>query len=176
MTLKPIILLASARKDSDTKGFLDKVFKNTDHKIIDLLDFSILHYDYNHQYSAEDEFFKIIEEEVLPHQSIVFATPVYWYTMSGLMKIFFDRLTDLVTIKKQLGRQLKGKSTFLLAVGTDEEMPAGFETPFKLTSVYLNMSYEGCIYHSTKTSKKQELIQDSIDNFISKIKGNMTDF
>ena len=175
MTSKPIILLASARKDSDTNGFIEKVFINTDHKIIDLLDFSILHYDYTNQYSAEDEFFKIIEEEILPHQSIVFATPVYWYAMSGLMKIFFDRLTDLITIKKQLGRQLKGKSTFLLAVGTDEEMPAGFETPFKLTSTYLDMSYEGCIYYSTKNPKKQEHIQDSIDNFISKIKGNMTD-
>ena len=176
MTPKPIILLASARKDSDTKKFLDKVFKNTDHKIIDLLDFSILHYDYNHQYSEEDEFFKIIEEEVLPHQSIVFATPVYWYSMSGLMKIFFDRLTDLVTIKKQLGRQLEGKSTFLLAVGTDDEMPAGFETPFKLTSEYLNMSYQGNIYYSTKKANKQELVQDSIDNFISKIKRNITEF
>jgi multimeric flavodoxin WrbA len=175
MTFKPVILLASARKDSDTKVFLEEVFKNTDHKLVDLLDFSIQPYDYNNQYSAQDKFFTLIEEEILTHQSIVFATPVYWYAMSGLMKIFFDRLTDLVTIKKQLGRQLKGKSTFLLAVGTDEEMPAGFETPFKLTSAYLNMLYEGCIYYSTKNPKQQELIQDSIDNFISKIRRNMID-
>ena len=174
MTIKPIIILGSARKDSDTKNFLERVFKQTDHKLIDLLDFHILPFSYLPGYSMGDEFFKIIEEEVLSHKLIVFATPVYWYAMSGLMKVFFDRLTDLVTIRKQIGRQLRGKSTFLLAVGTDEEMPPGFETPFKLTSEYLDMSYEGCIYYSTKHPKKEEFIQDSIETFISKIKNSTT--
>ncbi len=40
---------------------------------------------------------------------LIFATPVYWYSMSGIMKVFFDRITDLLTIKKDIGRKLKGK-------------------------------------------------------------------
>lgn len=67
---------------------------------------------------------------MLHDDKIIFATPVYWYSMSGLMKTFFDRLTDLVTIQKSVGRKLKGKETFLFAVGTDDLLPAGFTIPF----------------------------------------------
>ena len=165
----PIIILASARRNSDTKNFLEKVFKNRDFKLIDLLDFSVSFYDYNHQYPKDDEFFKIIEE-LIKHDIIVFATPVYWYAMSGLMKTFFDRLTDVVTIKKEYGRQLKDKSIFLLVVGTDKELPVGFDKPFELTSGYLHMSYQGHIYYSTKHPKPEQLVEDLIDTFNNKIK------
>jgi multimeric flavodoxin WrbA len=171
MTGKPVIILGSARKDSDTKNFLERVFVQTDYKLIDLLDFHVSPFSYLHGYSTGDEFLKIIEK-LIQEDAIVFATPVYWYAMSGLMKIFFDRLTDLVTIKKPMGKELKGKSTFLIVVGKEEEMPPGFETPFKFTSTYLNMSYEGCIYYSTKHPKSDEIMQHSIDTFISKIKSS----
>ena len=164
----PVIILASARKDSDTRKFLEKLFKNTEYKIIDLLDFTVLPYDYDHKYSSDDEFFKIIEEIML-HDVIVFATPVYWYSMSGLMKTFFDRLTDLVTIKKEYGRQLKDKSTFLVVVGTDKVLPGGFDKPFELSSRYLKMSYQGSIYYSTKHTEPEQLIGDLINSFIQKV-------
>lgn len=70
--------------------------------------------------------------------------------MSGIMKTFFDRLTDIVNINKQHGRQMKGKETYLLAVGAEEVLPSGFEEPFALTSAYFNMQYKGCYYCSTK--------------------------
>jgi len=164
----PVILLASARKDSDTKKFIEKVFSNTEYKVIDLLDFTVLPYDYSHQYSEKDEFFKIIEE-LMQHETIVFATPVYWYSMSGLMKTFFDRLTDLVTIKKEYGRQLKDKSTFLIVVGTDKGLPVGFDKPFELSSRYLKMSYQGSIYYSTKHTEPEQSIGDLINLFIQKV-------
>ena len=167
----PVILLASARKDSDTKKFIEKVFSNTEYKVIDLLDFTVLPYDYSHQYSEKDEFFKIIEE-LMQHETIVFATPVYWYSMSGLMKTFFDRLTDLVTIKKTSGRDLKDKSTFLVAVGTDKELPVGFDKPFELTSWYLHMLYLGHIYFSTKHQLPVQMMEYIIELFIQKVKDN----
>ncbi|WP_181306792.1 flavodoxin family protein [Rufibacter sp. XAAS-G3-1] len=91
-----------------------------------------------------------IIERVSRHRVIVFATPVYWYAMSGLLKTFFDRLTGLVTVQKTLGRNLKGKTVFLVAVGADAELPDGFEVPFKLTAKYLNMKYGGRLYASTE--------------------------
>ena len=107
---------------------------------------------------------------MLRHHIIVFATPVYWYAMSGLMKTFFDRFTDIVTTKKHLGIQLKGKSSLLLAVGTDQELPDGFEIPFKLSSDYLNMTYQGCIYNSTMFQKHEEKLREEIELFKYKIK------
>lgn len=150
MTDKPLIILASARKNGQTKGFIKKLFFGREYKLIDLLDFHISAYDYSNHYPDTDTFLKITEE-LLSHKIIVFATPVYWYAMSGLLKNFFDRLTDLVTTEKHLGRQLKGKFILLCAVGSDPELPKGFEVPFELTAKYFNMIYLDKIYYSTET-------------------------
>ena len=52
-------------------------------------------------YIKEDEFLKIIQA-MIESDVIVFATPVYWYAMSGSMKIFFDRFSDLISLKNFL--------------------------------------------------------------------------
>ena len=62
------------------------------------------------------------------------------------MKVFFDRLTDLVTVRQDLGRQLEGRKVFLVACGSDPELPDGFEVPFRRTADYLRMDYEGGFY------------------------------
>ena len=172
MNNKPVIILASARKNSNTKVFLERIFKNKQYRVIDLLDFIILPYDYSAKYPENDDFFKIVEE-IIQHNVIGFATPVYWYAMSGPMKIFFDRFTDLITIKKPFGRQLKDKSTFLIAVGTDKEFPEGFEKPFELSSRYLQMFYLGHIYNSTKHPASEQLMEDLIESFIHKIENHL---
>lgn len=169
MARLPLVVLASARKQSDTRAFVTRVFPGADYELIDLLDYSISPYSYENDYPDNDQFPKIIEA-ILSHNAVVFATPVYWYAMSGIMKTFFDRLTDLVTVKKHLGRQLRGKSAFLIAVGADEELPGGFEIPFKLTSGYLDMKYQGCIYYSTKFPKTQEGLQEICKAFRNKVR------
>jgi multimeric flavodoxin WrbA len=83
-------------------------------------------------------------------KNIVFATPVYWYAMSGVMKIFFDRLSDLISTSKPLGRGLAGKSVYLFSTGSELEMPDGFEVPFKRTAEYFDMNYVKSIYVSVK--------------------------
>jgi multimeric flavodoxin WrbA len=80
------------------------------------------------------------------HDAIIFATPVYWYSMSGRLKVLFDRFTDLVTVRKDLGRGLRGRSVFVLSCGSEKEMPVGFEVPFRDTAQYLGMNYEGALY------------------------------
>lgn len=145
----PVILLASARKNSDTEKYLDVLLKGIEHTRIDLLDYCISPYTYSHDYPVDDNFTEIMER-VLTFDKIIFATPVYWYSMSGLLKTFFDRFTDLVTFQKQIGRRLAGKTTALFAVGAEAELPGGFEIPFQATSIYLKMNYAGGLYYSTK--------------------------
>jgi multimeric flavodoxin WrbA len=99
--------------ESDTKKQLEKVFAEIEHTLIDLFDFNVYPYNYLGNYHLSDNFMDIIEE-ILHYDKIIFATPVYWYSMRGLMKTFFDRLTDLVTTNKTVGRGLKGKGTFYL--------------------------------------------------------------
>jgi multimeric flavodoxin WrbA len=117
--------------------------------LVDLLDSPVAPYSYAQAYPATDTFLQLADL-LLRHPVILFATPVYWYSMSGLMKNFFDRLTDLTTTHKHLGRQLAGRQVFLLATGSDPELPTGFEVPFRLTATYFNMAFAGSFYQSTK--------------------------
>lgn len=167
MNQKPLIILGSARQQSDTKTYVEFVFKDLDHKLINLLDFNISAFNYSANYSPNDDFYKLIEM-ILDRNTIIFATPVYWYSMSGLMKNLFDRFTDIVTVKKEVGRQLNGKRMFLIAVGTDKKLPDGFETPFKLTAEYLNMIYEDGIYFSTQYQDRERYQQEK-NVFIEKL-------
>ena len=156
MEEKPLILLGSARKNSDTGKLVSALFADTEIRLADLLDYRISPYSYEGRYPDDDSFQELVQLMLL-HQVVVFATPVYWYAMSGHMKNFFDRLTDLVTTHKKLGRQLEGKSTFLVAVGAETALPDGFEIPFQLTSAYFKMTFMASYYHKTG----REYVKDS---------------
>ena len=151
---KPLIISGSARKNGDTHSYLEMMFKGTTYQLTALLDYRIAAYTYADAYPEEDDFMKVVMQ-MIDADTIVMATPVYWYAMSGLMKTFFDRLTDLVTHNKALGRQLKNKSVFLLALGSDDELPQGFEVPFKLTADYFSSLYKGHLYICTKAHIQQ---------------------
>ena len=101
-------------------------------------------YDYNHA-NADDDF-AAIADAMIAAQTIIFATPVYWYAMSAPLKIFFDRLTDLTENLKAQGKALTGKSIWMIATGTEAELPEGFEIPFARTADYFGMRYRGCVY------------------------------
>lgn len=149
MNQLPLVIIGSARKDGDTYRLVCSFLKGKTAGIVDLLDYKIYPYSYTGTYPIDDQFEKIVQL-MLRHKAIIFATPIYWYAMSGLMKTFFDRLTDIVTIDKKAARQMAGKVTYLLAVGADEVLPHGFEEPFILTSAYFDMKYNGSYYCNTK--------------------------
>jgi multimeric flavodoxin WrbA len=102
------------------------------------------------QYDAklERDHFHTIVTRMLQHQHLVFATPVYWYAMSGLMKTFFDRMTDLLLTSegRKLGRALAGRRIWLIATGTDDTLPDGFIVPFQKTASYFDMSWQAAAY------------------------------
>lgn len=165
MNQSTIILLASARKESETLEVVEKIFIGKNIPCIDLLDEKISLYNYAHEYPADDGFYTIIER-CLDYKNIIFATPIYWYSMSGILKIFFDRLTDIVTVEKSLGRKLAGKKMALIALGTDPEIPPGFEMPFHLTATYFNMHFLGFLYCCTKNKKHMELSPERVNEFL----------
>jgi len=146
---KTIILLGSARKDSHTRTLLRNVFNGIDHDLVDLLDFKIAPFDYNAKYPEGDQF-QDLADRMVEAENIVFATPVYWYAMSGILKNFMDRFTDLVSVNKEKGRALAGKNVYLFSVGADQFHPHGFEVPFRETAKYLGMKYHEGVYISSR--------------------------
>jgi multimeric flavodoxin WrbA len=71
--------------------------------------------------------------------------------MSAPLKIFFDRLTDLTENLKAKGNALAGKPVWVIATGTEAELPEGFEIPFARTADYFGMTYRGAAYLYTGT-------------------------
>ncbi|HKL03929.1 MAG TPA: NAD(P)H-dependent oxidoreductase, partial [Cryomorphaceae bacterium] len=82
--MSTLIILGSARKDSHTRTLVQNVFNDTPHELVDLLDFNIATFDYEADYPKSDEYFDIVQK-MINAKTIIFATPVYWYSMSGMM-------------------------------------------------------------------------------------------
>lgn len=146
--VSPYIIFGSSRSHGDTRKAVDLVVKQKAHQLIDLNHFSISYYDYEHT-NQHDDFISLVQE-MLKHQKLVFATPVYWYTMSAIMKTFLDRITDLLTIEKDLGRQLRGKDAYVISCDGGERIQA-FEEIFKKTFNYLGMNYKGTLFYYSGT-------------------------
>lgn len=147
MIEKNIVILGTARDDSNT---LKGLVQNSPFGHFELIELNKLNIEpYSYDEPALDDFLAIVQKMVAA-EKIVFATPVYWYAMSGCLKNFFDRFTDLISTSKDVGRSLAEKEVYLFVTGSDSKLPDGFEVPFIKTSEYFDMKYRGAFYTCTK--------------------------
>jgi len=95
-------IMGSARRDGNTNDLLDLVLRTaadegaTTQKII-LADYRVEHIGNCRDckaagrcVNADDDFGKLMDQ-VYAADVLIFGSPVYWYTVSGLMKVFLDR-------------------------------------------------------------------------------------
>ena len=142
-----VAVLGSARADGDAARLCDAVCAGREAERFDL---SALHIrDYAYGSSAAGDDFLDVARAIAGADGALLVTPVYWYAMSGVLKRFVDRLTDLVTVEKALGRRLAGRRLWVAACGSDPAPPAGFEVPFERTAAYFGMRYGGLHYAAT---------------------------
>lgn len=117
----------------------------TSYKIVYLKTKQILPFDYEFN-NHNDNFFPLIKEIVGNFELIIFETPVYWYTMSGTMKIFFDRISDCLKKEKETGRKLRGIEMAILSCDSDKVLKDGLHMPFIETANYFGMKYVGDVH------------------------------
>lgn len=144
MQRQTLAILGSSRGDGNTRCVLDAVLGGRAVEILDLHEHPVTPYDYEHRNAADP--FLDFAARMATAERLVFATPVYWYSMSAQLKLFFDRLSDLVTTRKELGRALAGRRVLAVATSTAEELPSGFEVPFQRTCEYFGMHWDGCFH------------------------------
>ncbi|MEN0049227.1 MAG: NAD(P)H-dependent oxidoreductase, partial [Bacteroidota bacterium] len=137
---KGIILLGSSNSQGNTSKVAIFVSEKTGFPIVDLKAKNILEFDYEFQ-NRHDDFHPLIQEIVNHYKLIIFATPVYWYTMSGIMKTFFDRISDCLKIEKSTGRKLRGMEMAVISCASDQVLKEGFHMPFVESAKYLGMQY-----------------------------------
>lgn len=146
--MKIAVILGTSGEQGNTYQLVREFAKRADAVVFDLSQYEISYYDYQHRNKGDD--FLPLVRELIHFDHIVFATPLYWYSMSAQMKVFFDRLSDLLTIEKTLGRQLKGKSVSMLSTGNNLDFPTCFSEPISLTVRYMKMTFKGHHYVSVQ--------------------------
>lgn len=168
--MKTVIILGSSRSDGNTRQIVELIREKIEADLIDLnqLDFSF--YDYQHQNLADD--FLPTMKRIVEYDLVIFATPVYWYSMSGTLKTFFDRITDCLKIDKETGRKLRGKNMAALSCGSDETEVEGYFMPFKLTAEYLGMNYLGDVHTWIDASTPEAKVLERINEFSAKLRNS----
>lgn len=167
---KSVIILGSGRSFGDTRKLCDVISTDLKAPLIDLKTKTIGHYDYDFK-NQQDDFPDLISEIIHSYDCLVFATPVYWYSMSGRMKVFFDRLSDLLLLNKDLGRQLRGKQMAVISCGSDGDLKEGFYMPFIESASYLGMSYRGSVHGWVTENGLPEQVENRLLQFSTLLKG-----
>lgn len=167
---KTVIIAGSSRLDGATFETVDRLNQTLNTQVINLLEKNIGFYDY--EYRNQDDDFVAVSNEMIAADTIIFATPVYWYSMSAPMKVLFDRFSDLVRTRKEDGRKLKGKNVFVLINGGGPELPEYFLGAFKDTCNYMDMNFAGYHYvHAGADETLKTQTMNEIDSFANQITG-----
>jgi len=142
-------LIGSSHKNGNTTLVTHAFADISGSAVIDLGEKDISYYDYDHK-NRNDDFIPLIQNFIDNYDTLVIVTPIYWYTMSAEVKTFLDRMSDLLTIEKDLGRQLRDKSMVLISQTEGDEFTSWFAEPIKMTAQYLGMDFKGHVHVSVK--------------------------
>ncbi|MGD1947175.1 MAG: flavodoxin family protein [Croceivirga sp.] len=154
--MKKVVIVGSSRNDGDTSNLISVLIENSGWDVIDLNDYNFGYYDYHHE-NRNDDYLGLMRRIIAQYDTLIFATPVYWYAMSGIMKVFFDRITDLLTIEKRLGRQLRGKKMAVISCSIGNNLGEFFWLPFSETAKYLGMDYLGNVHTITGENNEKKI-------------------
>lgn len=146
------IINGSSRENGNTDLLTNLVVKGVSTKEVHLRTKHIIPItDKRHDpdgFQAVDDDYQEIVEEMLKHDTIIFATPLYWYGMSGLMKNFVDRWSQSLRDKSlNFADTMKTKNMYVLIVGGEHARLKALPLvqQFKLIFEFVGAKFEGYI-------------------------------
>jgi multimeric flavodoxin WrbA len=160
-----VIILGSSRSDGNTRAVVNFLLKNRDIDVIDLNDYKIGYFDYDNR-NKDDDFIPLMIKITSQYRRIIFATPVYWYSMSAIMKTFFDRISDLLKWEKDIGRTLRGKMMGVVSCSGHDDLAEGFDMPFRASADYLGMDYLGHVHAWAENEMIAINVQERLSAFL----------
>lgn len=163
--MKILVLQGSSRENGNTEQLSQLVLQGIPHTQIHLREKNIraIH-DQRHDpegFTAVDDDYDAIVEAVLEHDVIVFATPIYWYGMSGFMKDFVDRWSQSLRDKRYSFKQaLAQKQAFVITTGGDDPRVKGLPLiqQFQYIFGFVGMPFAG--YIIGEGNKPGDVLQD----------------
>ena len=181
-------LLGSSRNDGNSRILADNLLKGTKHRMINLYEKKIdkvidnRHSKENDKDLHQDDYSEVLKN-VMDAHTVVFSTPLYWYSMSASLKLFIDRWTE--SLRDQHRDNFKSvmskKEYIIIIVGGDN--PAVKSRPlveqFKYIFEFMNITNysfivgEGVkpldILEDRKTMEKVKSLNDDLRNITYQI-------
>lgn len=166
--MKIVVFVGSSRQGGNSEQLADYVVQGIEHKKVYLKDLSIkpiedLRHSENGFQPVEDEYDQVIET-LLESDVVIFATPIYWYSMSGTMKNMIDRLSHAIRDERypQLKTHLSTVRAIVVAVGGDEPRIKGLPLiqQFHYIFDFLKISFSS--YILGEANKPGEILTDSL--------------
>ncbi len=162
--MKTIIIQGSSRSKGNSSKIVELIKKGIQADVLDLKTKTIHPFTYDHAHMDDD--FLPTMNLLLNYDLMVFVTPVYWYSMSGIMKNFFDRITDCLQIEKDIGRKLRGKNMAAISCGSESSQVEGFFIPFRESAGYLGMNYQGDLHTWIEDKHPSQMVINNLQTFI----------
>lgn len=158
--------IGSSRAGSNSEQLTNYVLDGINHVKIDLKNLTIepindLRHDNNGFQFVDDDYDQIIHA-FLTSDLVIFATPIYWYSMSGIMKNMVDRLSQAIRDERfpQLKEKLQTTEAIVVAVGGDDPYIKGLPMiqQFQYIFDFLKMPFSS--YIIGEANKPGEIIHD----------------
>lgn len=104
-----LFINSSPNKNGNTYRIGEELLKEKEHDVLQMADYRISQYG---QVFDDDEIKEVVKE-IDKYDILVIGSPVYWYTVGGMLKTFIDRLYMLPEAEA-----LRGKKLYLFAQGS----------------------------------------------------------
>ncbi len=164
--MKIMTLLGSSRKDGNTAYLTDKALDGIEHKRVFLLDKQLNPIiDQRHDkdgFETVDDDYEALFFEFLKYDTYFFVTPVYWFGMSGQMKIFFDRWSQYMKDKRiDFWEAFRGKKAYVIVTGEKPD-PKTAALPLiqQFNYIFQYMDMEFVDYVIGKGNKPNDILSD----------------
>lgn len=150
--MKVLGIMGSARRDGNTNDLLDEALKGAAEGGAQVMKIILADYYVHPIFNCKDcqanggcapDDFPYIWEEIVSADGLIWASPLYWYSVSGLMKVLLDRLSCAIYLHggEYFHEKMKEKASAIIV--TQEE--AGIEpAQHLLGTMKMVFAYPGC--------------------------------
>lgn len=160
------VLYGGTRPNGNTEYLAERAIGDLKVEKIFLRDYTILPIvDYRHSpegFPTVEDDYDLVIDRALSHDTWVFVTPIYWYSMSGTMKNFIDRWSQTMRDQRypDFRSQLAEKRAFVIAAGGDRPKIKGLPMMLQFQHIFdfFGASFEG--YVIGKASRPGDMVND----------------
>lgn len=151
-----VFVNASPNYDGCTYQIGERLLKGIQHDVLQMSDYKISQYGKVYEDDQMVDLLKQLKE----YDTLVIGSPVYWYTVSGILKTFIDRLYLLPEAE-----YLKGKKLYLFAQGSapDEDTKKSIRFLSERVSTLMGMDLKGVVIdRSDGENILQEMVIENV--------------